>query len=198
MPIEHLQLWISQYGYGAIVVLLMFGIVGLPVPDETLLTLVGYLIFKGTLHPVLSYLSAFAGTTCGISVSFGIGRFGGARLLRRYGVRFGILPERIERVHRWFELRGKWVIALGYFVPGVRHVVAIVAASSGMAFGHFLMFACSGAAFWTLTFLSAGYLLGREWERFPGIMRIGALAVVAAGLLAYGLYGLAHRRTKGS
>ena len=28
--------WITQYGYLAIFALLMFGIVGLPVPDETL------------------------------------------------------------------------------------------------------------------------------------------------------------------
>ena len=41
--------WIAQYGYLAIFCLLMFGIVGLPVPDETLLTFTGYLVYKGTL-----------------------------------------------------------------------------------------------------------------------------------------------------
>ena len=39
--------WIAQYGYLAIFCLLVFGIVGLPVPDETLLTFTGYLVFKG-------------------------------------------------------------------------------------------------------------------------------------------------------
>lgn len=37
--------WITHYGYVAIFVLLMLGIVGLPVPDEALLTFVGYLSF---------------------------------------------------------------------------------------------------------------------------------------------------------
>ena len=49
LPMEQQILgWITQYGYLAIFCLLMFGIVGLPVPDETLLTFTGYLVFKGT------------------------------------------------------------------------------------------------------------------------------------------------------
>ena len=39
MSLEHLLVLISQYGYAAIIVLLMLGIVGLPIPDEALLTL---------------------------------------------------------------------------------------------------------------------------------------------------------------
>ena len=39
---QHVLHWISQYGYPAIFCLLMLGIVGLPVPDETLLTFTGY------------------------------------------------------------------------------------------------------------------------------------------------------------
>ena len=38
--------WIAQYGYLGIFFLLIFGIVGLPVPDEWLLVLSGYLVFK--------------------------------------------------------------------------------------------------------------------------------------------------------
>jgi membrane protein DedA with SNARE-associated domain len=55
--------WITHYGYVAIFLLLMFGIVGLPVPDEALLTFVGYLSFKGDLQLVASLLTAFLGTT---------------------------------------------------------------------------------------------------------------------------------------
>ncbi|MBA2251795.1 MAG: DedA family protein, partial [Nitrospirales bacterium] len=39
--------WIADYGYVAIFGLLVLGIVGLPVPDEALLTFVGYLSFQG-------------------------------------------------------------------------------------------------------------------------------------------------------
>jgi membrane protein DedA with SNARE-associated domain len=36
--------WIPEYGYPALFFLLMLGIVGLPVPEETLRTFSGYLI----------------------------------------------------------------------------------------------------------------------------------------------------------
>ena len=62
--------WITHYGYAAIFLLLMLGIVGLPVPDEALLTFVGYLSFKGDLQFVASLLTAFLGTACGITVSY--------------------------------------------------------------------------------------------------------------------------------
>ncbi len=53
---EHQVLeWITQYGYLAIFCLLMFGIVGLPVPDETLLTFSGYLIYKGSFALPLAF-----------------------------------------------------------------------------------------------------------------------------------------------
>lgn len=42
--------WITQHGYPAIFGLLVLGIIGLPVPDETLLTFVGYLIYTNRDH----------------------------------------------------------------------------------------------------------------------------------------------------
>ena len=56
---EHQVLgWITQYGYFAIFLLLVCGIVGLPVPDETLLTFAGYLVFKGNLSLPLAFAAA--------------------------------------------------------------------------------------------------------------------------------------------
>ena len=61
--------WITQYGYIGLFCLLMFGIVGVPVPDELIMTGAGYLIFKGYLHPVPTVVVAFTGSACGISLS---------------------------------------------------------------------------------------------------------------------------------
>jgi membrane protein DedA with SNARE-associated domain len=108
VPLEQIHIWIAQYGYAAIFCLLAVGIVGLPVPDETLLTLTGFLIFNGSLHPVPAYLSALAGTVVGISISYGIGRVGGTRVLRRFGQQLHISAERVHRVQTWLEKRGRW------------------------------------------------------------------------------------------
>jgi membrane protein DedA with SNARE-associated domain len=66
--------WIAQHGYSAIFVVLMFGIIGLPVPDETLLLFVGYLSVTGELRFEPAWGSAFLGSACGIRVSYALGR----------------------------------------------------------------------------------------------------------------------------
>ncbi len=184
MPVEQLQIWILQYGYAAIFGLLMFGIVGLPIPDETLMTLVGYLIFRGTLHPLPAWCAAVAGAASGITLSYGIGRLGGRRVLRRYGPRFHLTPDRVQRAESWFHRYGRWTLVFGYFVPGVRHIIAILAGSSDLRLGFFAAYAYAGAALWSTVFLAAGYLLGEEWDRFPGVAHTVAFAVV--GLLLAG------------
>ena len=63
------ELWIAHYGYGAIFLLLMLGVVGLPVPDETLLVYcVVSPISKGVMHPVAAFFTAMVGSWCGISL----------------------------------------------------------------------------------------------------------------------------------
>jgi len=59
--------WIARHGYPALFVLLMLGIVGLPVPDETLLTFVGYLSFKGTLRLEPAVATAFLGVPAALA-----------------------------------------------------------------------------------------------------------------------------------
>ncbi|MCM3337785.1 hypothetical protein M3650_03825 [Paenibacillus sp. MER TA 81-3] len=61
---------ISQYGYAALYLLLALGIVGLPVPDEILMTLVGYLPSIFVLQYIPSLMVCFAGTMTGMTVSY--------------------------------------------------------------------------------------------------------------------------------
>jgi membrane protein DedA with SNARE-associated domain len=76
--------WITQYGYLAIFSLLVLGIVGLPVPDETLLTFTGYLVYSGHLSLPIAYAAAFCGSACGITLSYALGRWFGLSLIHRY------------------------------------------------------------------------------------------------------------------
>ncbi len=158
-------LWISQYGYSALFVLLMLGIAGLPVPDETLLVFCGYLIWKGRLHPAATFLAGFAGSACGISLSYLLGRTYGHRVIHRVGRYVGLTAERLHHVHHWFRRIGAWLLAVGYFIPGVRHFTALVAGMDEMKWPKFALFAYCGAAIWVATFLSIGYAVGENWQQ---------------------------------
>jgi membrane protein DedA with SNARE-associated domain len=161
---ETLTYWISHYGYLGLSSLLMLGIVGLPVPDETLLTFAGYLVFKQQLSFPLTLLSGFLGSACGITLSYGLGRSIGLYLVHKYGRYVLITPARLDAVHRWFLRRGKWSLPIGYFIPGVRHLTAYVAGATGLEVPQFAAFAYSGALVWSTSFILLGYFLGDQWE----------------------------------
>ena len=82
-------------------------------------------------------------------------------------------------VQRW----GKYALLIGYFVPGVRHLVALLAGASNLPLHVFARFAYCGAFLWSATFITAGYGLGEEWERLsPLVHRTVVILAVAVGL----------------
>ena len=177
---QHVIAWITEYGYAAIFGLLVFGIVGLPVPDETLLTFSGYLIFRGHLSPLGAFLSALGGSACGITISYLLGRTFGLKLIHRYGKYLRIREDHINQAHAWFQRVGHWGLTFGYFVPGVRHVTAYAAGMSELEPRQFGLYAYSGAILWVSAFLSLGYILGERWEAVEANIHRYALIATAA------------------
>ncbi|PYS50833.1 MAG: DedA family protein [Acidobacteria bacterium] len=182
--------WIAQHGYIGVFSLLVFGIVGLPVPDEWLLTFSGYLVFKHTLRFTPTFIAAFLGSACGITFSYILGRIFDTYVIVKYGPIVHITSDKMARVHDWFERRGRWTLLIGYFVPGVRHLTGYVAGASKLRPSSFMLFAYAGAFCWAGVFIPLGYLLGEEWNRALGdahhtkVIVIGAAAVVVVGYLA--------------
>jgi len=161
---NQIENWIAQYGYAAIFGLLVLGIVGLPVPDETLLTFTGYLVFRGRLRLPPAYFSALAGSLCGITLSYTLGRTFGLQLIHRFGRYVHITEERIQKAHAWFERVGHWGLTFGYFIPGVRHLTAYAAGMSCVGKRQFAFFATLGGVLWVATFVALGYFLGEQWR----------------------------------
>jgi membrane protein DedA with SNARE-associated domain len=177
--------WITHYGYACIFVLLMFGIVGLPVPDETLLALSGYLVHAGDLRFFPTLAAAFGGSLCGITISYALGRRFGRTIVVKYGGLFRLSAEKLERTLVWFSRKGKYGLTVGYFFPGVRHVVAVAAGSSGLPYGTFARFAYVGGLLWSSAFVSLGYYTGEEWRSAVSTLahRIFVIGSVAAFVL---------------
>lgn len=162
---SHLINVLEHYGYFGIVFILIWGIVGVPIPDELLLTFIGYNVYQGKLSFVLSLGSASLGAIIGISLSYLLGNKLGIPFLHKFGPTFHITEKRIETTHRLFEKFGPYLLFIGYFIPGVRHITAYLAGINTMSFKKFAIFAYSGAVVWGFTFIALGRLLGRNWHR---------------------------------
>lgn len=158
-----LLLTITKYSYIGIFAALGLGILGIPIPDETLIAFAGFLAFQGKLNFFFILTIAFAGTSCGITLSYFLGRYCANFISGKYQEKFPVNPNHLLEVKKFYIKFGKYVLLIGYFIPGVRHLTAIFAGTTFLPYRQFALFAYAGAFLWTMTFLILGYFLGHEW-----------------------------------
>lgn len=177
--VEHVSLFLAHYGYFAIFGLLTLGIVGPWIPDETILVLAGLAVHRGELQLETTISVAFAGSLCGISLSYVLGRTGAIYALER----FEPLQRHLPQAEVWFQRYGKWTLFFGYFIAGVRHFTALAAGMSKVKVRTFMLYAYPGGFLWVVCFVSIGYYLGAEWESLVRRFNRGAVAVAAIVVL---------------
>lgn len=167
----------------------MFGIVGIPIPDETLLVLAGYLVYKGQLLIIPTVATAFCGSICGITLSYGLGRTAGVSLIERYGCLLHISKEKIDRAHGWLARTEKWGLLIGYFIPGIRHLTGFAVGAANLKYSVFALFAYCGGLIWSCTFITLGYFGAQGWTQATGRVReallIAAAIAICLILLSY-------------
>ncbi len=185
---ETITIWLTHYGAFAFFGLLVLGIVALPVPEESMMILAGVLMHDGTLPIHTTMLAAYAGSMCGITVSYMLGRTLGIYFVHKYGGWVGITETMLIKAHNWFERFGKWTLLVGYFIPGVRHFTGFFAGTSFLDFRLFIVFAYTGAVLWVSTFLSIGYFLGNYWSEFFEDIEISADWLVILAVVAFAIY----------
>lgn len=178
--IEHL----TRYGPPVLFLAQMFGIFGLPIPDELLMTVAGALVRRGDMGGAATMAAAIAGSSSGITLSYVLGRTVGSTALHRL---LHVPDAAFARTQRWFARFGHWLLTFGYFIPGVRHVTAVAAGSAPIGFADFARAAYPGAVLWCCVFVGVGYYAGDRWEEVDAVLRGHVRLGVAT--LALGLAG---------
>ncbi len=196
---HQLDHFLAAYGYFAIFGLLMLGIVGPLIPDDTILVLSGIAVHRGQLDMGTTIAVAYAGSLCGITLSYLMGRTGAVYVLERFEPVKRWIERHLPQVQKWFNRYGKWTLFFGYFIAGVRHFTALAAGMSRVKPGTFALYAFPGGLVWVASFISIGYFLGLEWEQVR--QRFNRGAFIAAGVIvAIGLFSwyLQRRRSNSS
>jgi membrane protein DedA with SNARE-associated domain len=196
---ETLNYLISSYGYWGIFACLATGVFGIPVADEVILLGAGYLISSGVLQPLTSLMAIILGSYCGAILNYIVGRTVGGKLLAYWGKSNPSRLSKLDYVVAWFQRVGRWGLPVGYFIPGIRHLLPLVAGLSRLHVGIFALLAGSGCCLWSLTLLSLGYVLGGEWPRLWDYLKSSGMIIPGVCILAVLILVLARRklRTKG-
>jgi len=179
--------FITQYGYVGLYFILLVSILGLPLPDEFLLTFVGFMTFSGQLNPVLAIISSATGSMTGITIAYFLGRVFEAKVLAQLKRYAG--SERLDKVLSWYQKHGSKLLTVGYFIPGVRHLSGYIAGLSRLSYRKFALFSYLGALLWTSLFIVLGRTLGSRWKTIlPIIHRYSILLGVIAVVLFLAFY----------
>ena len=179
---------LNQFGYLAVVGLVLIEDFGVPVPGETVLILAAVYAGTGRLNIVLVALLGFCGALLGDNIGFAIGHFGGRQLAQRYGRYIFLTPERLDKATAFFDRHGGKIIIVARFIEGLRQANGIIAGTTGMQWTRFLTFNAIGAALWVLVWTSVGYVSGSHIDTiYNAATRYSTYLAIALGalLLAY-------------
>ena len=172
---------LTQYGYGSLFAVLFAESLGLPLPGETFLVASSFLASQGQMHIVWVAAVAIVAAVLGDNVGYGIGRWGGQRLLVRHGACIGVTPGRLAGTERFFARFGAEVVIVARFIPVLRQLNGVVAGGAQMPWKRFLVYNMLGAALWVGTWTTAAFLLGQQVEVW--LFRVHDLALrLAAGV----------------
>ncbi|WP_332634313.1 DedA family protein [Halalkalibacter flavus] len=160
---EVLKHLIFEYGYFGIFIALVGGIVGLPLPDEVLLITIGYYAYLGRVDLITAIISSYLGSAIGITISYILGAKLGLPFLLKYGPKLHLSHTRINKAQQLFEKHGAWLLLIGYFIPGIRHITGYLAGISRLKLKTFVLYSYVGALFWVTLFVLSGYELGIRW-----------------------------------
>ena len=170
---------LATYGYLAVFAFVGIESLGVPFPGETMLVTAA--IYAGTTAnlSILAVIAAAAtGAIVGDNIGFGIGHWGGYRLLVRYG-KYVRLDQAKLKVGRYLFLRhGGKVVFFGRFFSVLRTFAALFAGTNRMPWRRFLLFNAAGGIVWATLYGLGAYYLGHAIVRVGGLVGIG-LAVVA-------------------
>jgi membrane protein DedA with SNARE-associated domain len=168
---------------------------GIPVPGETALIAAG--LYAGSTHRLSVagiVAAAAAGAIVGDNIGYGIGRWGGFRLLRRYG-HYVRLDERQLKVGRYlFDRHGGKVVFFGRFVSILRTYAAFLAGTNHMRWRRFVLANAGGGILWATFWGVAAYAFGSALQRLQTPVDIVVGVVAGVGLLT----GIAVLRRKGA
>lgn len=156
-----LPLLLEHWGYAAIFAVVVLGNLGLPVPEETVLTLAGYLVWRGDLRLWLVLVVGIMSASIGDNVGYWLGRKLGGAAVRRYGTRLWVSPARLEASQRFVLKYGAVAVFVARFLPGVRFAAGPVAGITGMRAPVFFVANVLGACLYVPVVVGVGFAIGR-------------------------------------
>ena len=179
---------VAALGYVGLALLLLAENLFPPIPSEVVLPLAGFLVGRGDLNLWGALVAATLGSVAGAVALYSLGRYGGRRLVLRYGSWLRVDEDSLDRAEGWFRHYGDVLVLFARVVPLARSIVSIPAGTAKMPLGRFVVLTTIGSTIWNALLIGAGVFLGANWsvvQNWIGSYSNVVLILAAVGAAAY-------------
>jgi membrane protein DedA with SNARE-associated domain len=186
---------VERFGYAAIVLLLVGGGVGVPVPEELIQLTAGFAAHEGPLRLGLAVLASWLGIVAGDSIFFVIARRHGSAVLGMRAVRRVLTPARREQLVRHYARHAFLTVMVSRHLSALRLAAYALAALHGVPLRTFVLADGLSAMLSVPLVVGAGYLFSAHLAQARRDVRIAEIAVLGA-LIATAAVVVAYRRRR--
>lgn len=171
-----------------VLVWLVLGGLGIPLPEDAALLAAGVLVQRGAVHPAVALVIVFVGVIGGDAMLFLLARRLGPAAYERKVFRRILPPERKERIEAAYRRYGGRLVFFARHVLGLRAAVFAMAGIHGMRPSRFLLWDAAAACVSVPFVVGLGYLGASHVDRVrAGIASAHhyVLLAIALGALGY-------------
>jgi membrane protein DedA with SNARE-associated domain/rhodanese-related sulfurtransferase len=193
---------LAQHGYAILMLIVFVEAIGLPVPAAVALLIAGGASASGALQPFYALGGALLAMLAGDTFMFLLGRYTGWWLL---GVlcRVSLNPEScILRSADSFYKRGRTVLVIAKFIPGINTMAPPLAGAMNMRFAMFLRLDLVGTLLYVGSYFAVGFIFSGALEMVMSAYKafgrvIGAIVLVLlAGYIGFVLWRWLRERLR--
>jgi len=182
---------VEHWGYLGIILAVLLGNIGVPIPEESVLILAGYGASRGFLRLPLVLIVGIISAVAGDNIGYWLGRRYGRRTIERFGHLAFVSPERLAKITAFMARYGPLSIFGARFIPGLRTLSGPLAGATGVRPVTFVIANFLGALLYVPYAVAIGYgigwSLGDAIARFVAHFVSGRIDVILLGLLILAL-----------
>ena len=140
--------------------IIFISVFGVPIPEEIVLLLGGYLAYLGFTDFLTTVAVLIASIVVADLTGYLLGRYAGDFLYEHVFCRFELTRELLEKAKTYFDRFGEKIVLVTRPMSGVRFVVPIMAGHFRVNVKKFVMYDVAAAIPYTLFLVSLSYYLG--------------------------------------
>lgn len=160
-----------------------------PSPSDVVVVFGGYLVGVGTIEFTVALAVTTTGSITGFLTMYKVGDWFGEAIIEKKRLSFLSL-ESIHKVEEWFRKYGYWIIVVNRFLSGTRAVVSFFAGLSRLKIVRTTILCGLSALVWNWMMISAGALLGHNWNSIVLYLSTYGQIVTGTLLTALAVWGV--------